>query len=220
MFDLEHAVLSLRPLFFTQRPLDDRKIEPAKGRARLWLVTSFAKSIENFVLHGKKKSLTTASFFLYFREIRNKWSHWPGGQSAPRLYNRYNLHMCQARTSGRENSGSQMVVLRFTTLSAWDRHWRNPRKKNYREHSNIKPRVSVHWQAQCHAKWPRGSREFQHSSGIEPKSPRHSANLLSIHLIAFDIDWSWNNFSSHNFCSIAYLAAHQPWKSENWELEI
>ena len=60
------------PFMFTQRPLDDRKIEPAKGRARLWLVTSFAKSIENFVLHGKKKSLTTASFFLYFREIRNK----------------------------------------------------------------------------------------------------------------------------------------------------
>ena len=34
--------------------------------------------------------------------------------------------------------GSQMVVLRFTTLSARDRHWRNPRRKNYREHSNIK----------------------------------------------------------------------------------
>ena len=40
--------------------------------------------------------------------------------------------------------GSQMVVLRFTTLSARDRHWRNPRRKNYTERSNIKSaRVSA-----------------------------------------------------------------------------
>ena len=70
--------------------------------------------------------------------------------------------MCQASTHGRvsarardqvlKNSASQMVlqwtcimvVLRFTTLSARDRHWRNPRKKNYRERSNIKSaRVSA-----------------------------------------------------------------------------
>ena len=43
-----------------------------------------------------------------------------------------------------QNSASWMVVLRFTTLSARDRHWRNPRKKNYRERSNIKSaRVSA-----------------------------------------------------------------------------
>ena len=41
-----------------------------------------------------KKSLMRPSFFLYFREIRKKQSHWPGGQSAPRLYNRYNLCPC------------------------------------------------------------------------------------------------------------------------------
>ena len=52
------------------------------------------------------------------------------------------LVMCQASTSGQvlalarvqvlQNSGSLMVVLRFTTLSALDCHWhwRNPRKKN------------------------------------------------------------------------------------------
>ena len=34
-----------------------------------------------------------------------------------------------ARNQVLQNSGSQMVVLRFTTLSARDRHWRNPRKK-------------------------------------------------------------------------------------------
>ena len=41
-----------------------------------------------------RKSLTRPSFFLYFREIRNKQSHWPGGQSAPKLYNLYNLCPC------------------------------------------------------------------------------------------------------------------------------
>ena len=34
------------------------------------------------------------SFFLYFREFRKTRSHGPGSQSAPRLYNRYNLCQC------------------------------------------------------------------------------------------------------------------------------
>ena len=29
-----------------------------------------------------------------------------------------------------------------------------------------------------------------------------NANLWSIHLIAFDIDWSWNFFTLHKFCSM------------------
>ena len=41
-----------------------------------------------------EKSLMRPSFFLYFRKIRNKRSHWPGGQLAPRLYNCYNLCPC------------------------------------------------------------------------------------------------------------------------------
>ena len=73
----------------------------------------------------------------------------------PRLYNCSNLCPCArpahvgelralARVQVFQNSGSQMVVLRFTTLSARDLHWRNPRKKNYRERSNMKSaRVSV-----------------------------------------------------------------------------
>ena len=86
--------------------------------------------------------------------------------------------MCQAHTCGRvlararvqvlQNSGSRMVVLRFTIVSARDRHWRNPRKKKL---CNTKARVSVHWQAQCHAKWQSSGRAFQCSSGTEPKSP-------------------------------------------------
>ena len=44
--------------------------------------------------------------------------------------------MCQAPVL--QNSGSRMTVLKFTALSAQDRHWWNPRKKNCRERSNIK----------------------------------------------------------------------------------
>ena len=39
------------------------------------------------------------------------------------------------------------------------------------KHNNIKVQVSVHWMAQCHAKWPRGCRAFRHPAGIEPVLP-------------------------------------------------
>ena len=140
-----------------------------------------------------------------------------------------------------------MVELRFTTLSARDLHWRNPRKKIIESAAIWKARVSVHSQAQCHAKWPRSGRGFQQESNssrptlcnqsqplshwfvsiarkkrcmtrhISPPATeflayktvvlgffklnikaRHeireflNAYHWSIHLIAFDIDWSWN----------------------------
>ena len=47
----------------------------------------------------------------------------------------------------------------------------NSKKTNYRESSNIKAHASVHWRAHCHAKWPRGGKEFQHPQRIEPMSP-------------------------------------------------
>ena len=199
--------------------------------------------------------------------------------------------MCQASTCGRvrararvqvlQNSGSRMVVLRFTTLSARDRHWRNPRKKNYRERSNIKSaRVSA-LTGSVPRKMAEARQIVQQSSGIEPKLPnslqlslttktlvsidcwkkrymtrrisppatdffayrtvvlgffklnikaRHeipeflNANLWSIHLIAFDIDWSWNIFTLQckfaQFLLFAHRATHRPRKGENWELEI
>ena len=74
-------------------------------------------------------------------------------------------------TPSAPTSGSRMFIFRVKTLSTRDRHWRNPRKNKYRERSNINARVSVYWPAQCHAKWPRGGRELQHSARIEPKSP-------------------------------------------------
>ena len=44
-------------------------------------------------------------------------------------------------------------------------------KKKNRECCNLKARVSVHWQAQCHAKW--GCREFQYPAGIKSSSNSH-----------------------------------------------
>ena len=43
-------------------------------------------------------------------------------------------------------------------------------------------------------------------------------NLLSIHIIAWDIDWCWN-FLFAQFLLSAHQAAHQPQERENWELE-
>ena len=93
---------------------------------------------------------------------------------ALRLYNCYNhahspgQHMWpspgpRARLQSLQNSGSRMLMLRVKPLSERDRHWRNPRKKNYRKSSNIKARVSMHWRAQWHAILPRGCRHFQHA---------------------------------------------------------
>ena len=89
--------------------------------------------------------------------------------------------MCQALTCGRvlararvqvlQNSGSQMVVLRFTTLSAWDSHLQNARKKNYRELSNIKSTLVSALTGSVPRKIAEAWQEFQLSSGIEPKLP-------------------------------------------------
>ena len=91
--------------------------------------------------------------------------------------------LARARVQVSQNSGSQTVVFRFTTLSARECHWRNPRKKNYRDSNNIKrARVSaltgsvphnmaVGQQSVSALYWNWGSRAFQHSTGIEPFSP-------------------------------------------------
>ena len=46
---------------------------------------------------------------------------------------------------------SDISIYRVKTLSAWER---NPRKKNREREIQYKERVSVHWHAQFHAKWP------------------------------------------------------------------
>ena len=81
-----------------------------------------------------------------------------------------------------QNSGSRMFMLRVKTLSVRDRHWRNPRKKNYRERSNIKsarvsartgsvPRkMAVTWQKKLAPCWNR-----THATKLSTTSLNHQA---------------------------------------------
>ena len=96
--------------------------------------------------------------------------------------------MCQASTCRRvwararvqvlQSSGSWMVVLRFATLSARDHHRHYPRKKIERV-QQYKKWVSVHWRAQCHAKWQRCCKACHLSSGIEPMLPDSLQHTLT-----------------------------------------
>ena len=128
-----------------------------------------------------KKSLTRPVPFLYFREIRKIRSHWPGGQSDLRLYNSYNLcPLARPAHVGEYGPTAQAQVQVLQKKRKLDDSVKiyNPvsarklltksKKKNYREHSNIKVHLSAHRLAQCPAKWQRGCKEFQHLAGIKP----------------------------------------------------
>ena len=60
-----------------------------------------------------------------------------------------------------------MVVLRFTTLSVLDCHWRNPRRKNHRERSNIKSACVSALTGSVQSKMAYVWQTFQHSPLIE-----------------------------------------------------
>ena len=79
-----------------------------------------------------KKSLTRPSFFLYFREIRKKQSHWPGSQSALRLYNCFNLCPCSPK-----QWKSDACVRIYISVSARSQLTKS-KQTNYRECSSIK----------------------------------------------------------------------------------
>ena len=93
------------------------------------------------------------SFFLCFREIRKKLSHWPGGQLAPRLYNSsgYNLCPCAGPAHVGEGQGpsssspkqwkSDGRVKAYNSVCARSPFDEIQERKNYREHSNI---ISAH----------------------------------------------------------------------------
>ena len=66
-----------------------------------------------------EKYLIRPSFFLYFREIRNKWSHWPGGQSAPRLYYCFNLCSCARPTNVGECGSGPKFKFSKTVEVGW-----------------------------------------------------------------------------------------------------
>ena len=194
-----------------------------------WLEAPDASKIQrhSFLLFGKsfEKPSLWALVFKYFRQFKEKQGPSTFCHFCSELYHRYNhadapgSHMWPSPDSGSgskcvmHNSGSQMFMLWAKTLSEQDLHWRNPRKNNYRERSNTKSRVSVHWRAQCHQKWPRGGREFEHPAGIEPKS----LDLLPLTLttepyICIDLSkksvydllylTTWNRFSA---CRIVVL---------------
>ena len=96
-----------------------------------------------------------AFIFSVFREIRNKLSNWPGGQSAQRLYNSYNLCPCARPANvgkcwtGPEFKLSKPVEVWWScydlqlcqAVSAAERDITTDEiqeRKNYRECSNIK----------------------------------------------------------------------------------
>ena len=74
-----------------------------------------------------RKVFYGAFIFSVFWRIRNKWSHWPGGQSAPRLYNHYNL--CPCARPAHVWPGPRF---KFSTLLT------KSKKRNYKELSNMK----------------------------------------------------------------------------------
>ena len=80
----------------------------------------------------------------------------------------------------------RMVVLRFTTLPARDRHWRNPRKKNYKERSNIK---SAHVSALTSSVPRKMAKALQRVSALI-RNRTQVAKLTATHLNHF----AWNKW--------------------------
>ena len=129
-----------------------------------------------------ERSLRRPLFFLYFREIRNKWSHWPCGQSAQRLYNSNLNNLCPCSRPAHVGKCWPWPEFKFSKTGAvgWlcynlqlcqreiatDKIQEEEKCKEHTDLQNVL--VSVHWLAQCHAKWLRHCREFQNSAGIKP----------------------------------------------------
>ena len=136
---------------------DDCELAPESNQCGAWAL---------------KKNLYRPSFFLYFREIRKKRSHWPDDLSASRLYNRN--YLCPCARPALVGEWGPWPVFKFskTVEVGWScsdlqlcqrviATDQIQERKKYRERSTINARISVHWRAQYHAKWSRGSREFQ-----------------------------------------------------------
>ena len=106
-----------------------------------------------------------------------------------------------ARLQVLQNSGSLVWLPRVKTLSEWDHSWRNQRKdKKHTECRNIQARAAVHWLAQCQAKQPMGSREFQAFSTVQESDPYCSTHYdlpepLSNELVP--IHWKKRILSRH-----------------------
>ena len=155
--------------------------------------------------------------------------------------------LARARAQVLQNCGYLMVKIYNSVSARWP--LTKSKKKNYRECSNLKACLSVHWWAQCHLKWPRGCKDTQITSGIKPSLPTHWKLPFDLNLKPFFclqdyssliaqveyqgqtrytwyytailgckalivtschipqrfyimIDWKWNIFTLHNFCSM------------------
>ena len=124
---------------------------------------------------GLKNSLEWPLFFKYFWQFKEKWrptfvifaqrpynnqAHEPGQHMWPNLASRPNSEC------------SKTVEVGCLELKPCQRKIATDEiqeRKKYRELSNIN--VSMHWLAQCQAKWQQGCRRFQHPVEIEPKQP-------------------------------------------------
>ena len=107
------------------------------------------------------KTLTVGPCSQVFSTIQGKTMPSTFYHFALRLYNLYNHthapgpHVLQSPGSGPDSKCCKTVevgcscyeldVHVMNTQSAQHHHCRNPRKKNYREHSNVKACVPVHW---------------------------------------------------------------------------
>ena len=141
------------------------------------------------------KKVSYEAFVLsVFSRIRKTRSHWPGGQSALRFYNCYNLYpsYCARQAlvgecwPGPEFKFSKTVEVGWScqNLQLCQRTISTAKiqeKKNWLRAQQYKNRA--YWLAQCHALPPlprtmaRGSREFQHLAGIKPLEPKSPDSL-------------------------------------------
>ena len=85
---------------------------------------------------------------------------------------------------------SDACVKIYKSVSA---RWPLKKKNYYREHCNIKARVlCIFNQIRLNIKARHEKRDLEFLN----------ANPWLIHLIIFNIDWSWNILTLHNFCSM------------------
>ena len=120
------------------------------------------------------------SFFLYFREIRNKRSHRPGRGSTLTIAiisaHMPGLHIWASAGPGPSSSSpkqweSDGCVKIYNSCQREISTDEIQEEKNYREHSNIKSaRVSA-LTGSVPRKMAKVLQEIQHSSGIEPMWP-------------------------------------------------
>ena len=161
VYDLCHTFCTLR------ESKNQKILWPCENRAR------FSHGHRFFDSRNVQKRATksdTSAHCLLPTWTRNNSASW----KALRLYNCYNHSpyapgpqiLRRAQLHVLWNSGSQMFMLTVKTLVTTDEIQK--KKVESIAISEVQVSVQVHWhQVQCHTRWPRGWREFQHPAGVE-----------------------------------------------------